>query len=287
MIFPTEIHAMQLPEWITSERWGEHTLLRVNTTWSTFCISLYGAHALSYVPCGQKDLLWWSTRAFAQKGKPIRGGVPLCWPGFAENTEPFHGTARLQDWILVEAEMTEDYARLLLEPTLKHEVLQVSLEVLVSDRLVLRLHSQNLGSEVMELTQALHTYLQVSAWNDIALTGLDGCLFVDKLNAGSEGVQAGVLHPQEGIDRIYVHSGAVKVLDPGLNRVIWVRKAASGSTVVWHPAEKAATIADMDSAEAEHFICVEAANTHKDKVSLLPGDSWSLETVLSAEPLHV
>lgn len=62
-------------------------------------VSLYGAHILSYKPVNGKELLWLSENSFFTEGKPIRGGVPLCFPWFGPNASnnnlPPHGFARI------------------------------------------------------------------------------------------------------------------------------------------------------------------------------------------------
>lgn len=66
-------------------------------------ISLEGAHLVACVPAGQDPLLWMSPVDPEVPGRPLRGGVPICWPWFADEREgPAHGIARTSHWILKE-----------------------------------------------------------------------------------------------------------------------------------------------------------------------------------------
>ncbi|MEI3005493.1 MAG: hypothetical protein V8T87_12845 [Victivallales bacterium] len=61
-------------------------------------VSPYGAHVLSYVPNGEKDLIMVSELSAYEPPKAIRGGVPVCWPWFGPAAKPMHGVARIQYW---------------------------------------------------------------------------------------------------------------------------------------------------------------------------------------------
>jgi glucose-6-phosphate 1-epimerase len=45
-------------------------------------VSIYGAHVLNYQPKGQEEVLWMSSQSIFEKGSPIRGGIPVCFPWF-------------------------------------------------------------------------------------------------------------------------------------------------------------------------------------------------------------
>src|SRR5258708_6795059 len=71
-------------------------------------IYLHGAHVTHFQPRGQKPMLFMSGKSLFERGKPIRGGVPICFPWFGARqdgqTGPAHGFARLMEWELVSAE---------------------------------------------------------------------------------------------------------------------------------------------------------------------------------------
>ena len=61
-------------------------------------ISLFGANLLSYRPKGEKDVFWLGNLNKFDGIQAIRGGIPVCWPRFAEEKLngrlPRHGFAR-------------------------------------------------------------------------------------------------------------------------------------------------------------------------------------------------
>ena len=68
-------------------------------------ISLFGGHVLSYFnKVDGKERLWLSEKALFDQTSPIRGGIPLCWPWFANMHKtsnialPSHGYLRTQNW---------------------------------------------------------------------------------------------------------------------------------------------------------------------------------------------
>ena len=66
-------------------------------------ISLFGANVVSYRPKTEEhDVFWLGDLNKFDNAQAIRGGVPVCWPRFAEeilnNNLPRHGFARLSMW---------------------------------------------------------------------------------------------------------------------------------------------------------------------------------------------
>lgn len=45
-------------------------------------ISDYGAHLLRWAPAGQPDVVWTPSTWRIEPGKPLGGGVPICFPWF-------------------------------------------------------------------------------------------------------------------------------------------------------------------------------------------------------------
>src|SRR5215207_1628445 len=70
-------------------------------------IYLHGAHLTAWQPNGHEPVIWMSRRSHWDATKPIRGGVPICFPWFGphatDTSAPAHGFARLVDWTLAEA----------------------------------------------------------------------------------------------------------------------------------------------------------------------------------------
>ena len=47
-------------------------------------VQLYGAHVTSWKPAGEEETLFLSAKTKWQVGTAIRGGVPVCFPWFAD-----------------------------------------------------------------------------------------------------------------------------------------------------------------------------------------------------------
>src|SRR5947209_20618394 len=69
---------------------GGLPLVRINTYAVRAEISLYGAQVLSWTPAGEKEVLFVSRNSRWEAGKPIRGGVPVCFPWFGEKRDDKH-----------------------------------------------------------------------------------------------------------------------------------------------------------------------------------------------------
>ena len=83
---------------------GGLPLVKITTPWSTAEVYLLGAHVAGFQKNGEPPLLFMSAQSWFENGKPIRGGVPICFPWFGgRDGEPAHGLVRILPWELVEA----------------------------------------------------------------------------------------------------------------------------------------------------------------------------------------
>ena len=77
---------------------GGLPLIKITTSWSTAEIYLHGAHVAGFQKNGEPPLIFMSAKSYFANGKPIRGGVPICFPWFGNRDgEPAHGFARLAE----------------------------------------------------------------------------------------------------------------------------------------------------------------------------------------------
>ncbi|MDC0285763.1 hypothetical protein OAK42_01330, partial [Candidatus Poseidoniaceae archaeon] len=82
--------------------------IKINNDKAEARIALQGAHVDWWNSKSvQDDILWLSSNARYEKGRSIRGGVPICWPWFGEhptdNSFCSHGFARVIPWKLIES----------------------------------------------------------------------------------------------------------------------------------------------------------------------------------------
>ncbi len=277
---------------------GGLPFIQVANAHATACISVHGGQVLAFRPSGvAQDLLFVSTQATHQHGKAIRGGVPVCWPWFGPDPKglgrPSHGFARNRLWQWRHAVDLPD-GRTQVDLVLRDSAetrarwphaFELSLTVTVGASLGLALTTRNTGGAPFEITQALHSYFAVGDIARTAVTGLDGCAYIDKAT-GAGGVrqrQTGDLVVNAEVDRIYTGVPAeLCIVDPTLSRTIRIRSEGCRTAVVWNPwATLAAGMADLADDEYRRFLCVETANAADDAITLPPGAEHRLAVQLS------
>ena len=221
---------------------------------------------MSYKPHGQRDILWMSEYSCFESEKPIRGGIPICWPWFGshpfDRSMPSHGFARLMDWELKKSEVLMNGAtrlRLSISDnsyTTRYFPFPFNLELIVtvSEYLDLELVSENTGDKEFLISEALHSYFGLSSIRDVSVEGLDGFEYIDTVNGGNlRKKQNGPIRFDSEVDRIYLDVlPDCIVRDPGWGRKIHVAKSGSRNTVVWNPwIAKSARMSDFGDNEYE------------------------------------
>lgn len=257
-------------------------------------IALQGAQVLGWTPAGHAPALWLSPVERLGTGKPIRGGIPVCWPWFANHPDdpakPTHGFVRTRQWSVTSAGMRDGAATLelrtattLADAALWAHSAEAELEVALGERLTLSLTTRNTGPGAIRLTQALHTYFAVGDIAQVRVDGFDGLGYIDKLAANARKSWSGPILFAGEVDRIYLgHSGAAEIVDAAAARTIRIEKSGSASTVVWNPwIEKCARLGDMGPEGYRRMVCIETANAGDDVVSLAPGAAHTITAVYS------
>ena len=241
-------------------------------------VFLHGAHVSHFQPKGEKPVLWMSGESRFEAGKPIRGGVPVCFPWFGPKAgsaeAPLHGFARILPWAVSAVTREPDGSlRAVLELSAEaaarggfpHE-LGLSLSLTVGRTLQLALTARNANSAATTIEEALHSYFAVSDARQIRVHGLEGVGYVDKTAAMARkpGETAPITIAAE-TDRVYPGTtGSVTIEDPGWRRRIVVSKAGSATTVVWNPwIAKAKAMPDFGDDEWTGMVCVETANARQ------------------------
>jgi glucose-6-phosphate 1-epimerase len=270
--------------------------LLIRTPLATAALSLYGGQLLSYAPNGFEDLLWLSPES-KRAPDAIRGGVPVCWPYFGRQGQaddaPQHGFARNTAWTLVEATSGPD-GETTLELCLPEHAstpLRLTQTLRLGLGLTQSLTTRNTGTAPVAFTQALHAYFRVGDAQRVQVDGLEDSTYADKYD-GREHLQSGAwdLHdPRDPghSDRIYHRAGGRYALhDPVLWRRIELQTSGSNSLVVWNPGERGiGAISDAPADGWRHFVCLEAANAGEDVIELAPGESHTLQQMVSVVPL--
>jgi len=265
-------------------------------------VYLHGAHVTHWQPAGAKPVLFLSERSEFADGKPIRGGVPICFPWFGARSDghegPPHGFARLQEWELAFAALLpgESGDRMHLTFTLGPSELSRSLgfdefrvvyEVMVGSTLTLRLTVANLSGKSLRFEEALHTYFAVGDVRETELTGLESARYLDKPDGMKEKTAPGeALRFTGETDRVFMTNVAPTMIDDTVNRRrILVEKTHSATTVVWNPwNEVAAKLRDIADDAWPGFLCVETANANGDAITLEPGATHAMTASIQISP---
>lgn len=289
-----------LPPQITTLDHAGHACLRISTRHGTAIMALHGAHLLSWVPTGQRDVFWVSPQALPAPAA-IRGGVPVCWPWFAKQGMPpgarQHGPVRNMTWALDEVlDSTDTAVSLTLSPaptgadldelTATAPGLQARLTLTVGEALTQTLQTHNTGVMPFELSQALHSYFAVGDARQTGIEGLMGLPYDDRLRDLAREVQQTPFALNEACDRTYHHTDAqptrrYTLVDRAWQRRIQIDTEGSQSVVVWNPGSAGArAMVDVPDDGWQDFFCIEAANAGPDVVSLAPGTDYRLTQTL-------
>lgn len=259
--------------------------IELNFGESKTLLTLQGAHLVSYTQSGV-ERLWMSSNSLFESRKPIRGGVPICWPWFgphsSDTSRPAHGFARTAIWQLLEQSSNNESAlvRLGFSSTDADYPLEAEYQIeLTEHSLEMRLITGNVGGHRIELTEALHTYLPVSDLENASLHGLAEVRYADKLRDYAQALEdRKAVYLTEPTDRVYYDSSEkLDLVDTGTGATTEITKQGSGTTVVWNAGEViAAGMADLGAENYRGYICVEAANALETAVMLEPGQSHTL-----------
>lgn len=278
---------------------GGLTVAAVANRAGTARVALHGAHVLDFAPRDARPVLWLSGKSWFAADKPIRGGIPVCWPWFGahptDSTFPAHGFARISDWTVLDTWAEGDSVtglRLGLRDSagsrrLWDHAFEALVEVRVGRELTVTLGMRNPGTVPYTATAALHTYFAVSEVTQVRVLGFDGCPFVDTVGgARTPGVQRGAITVKAETDLVLGGcEGDAVIEDAAWGRRIRIRKAGSRSAVVWNPwIAKAKRMPDYGDDEYPGMICVETTNAPGDERTVAPGAEHRLTAIVSLEP---
>lgn len=257
-------------------------------------IALQGAQVLGWMPAGKAPVLWLSPTERLGTAKPVRGGIPVCWPWFAAHPDdpakPAHGFMRTRLWDVVTTFASGGRARVTLRTATApddarlwpHDA-EAALEVSLATGLHVALTTRNTGASAFRFTQALHTYFAVRDIARVRVDGFDDLAYLDKLDGHARKHWHGPIRFEGEVDRVYIgHTGAAEIRDEAAERTIRIEKSGSASSVVWNPwIEKCNRLGDMGPEGYRTMVCVETANAGDDVVTLAPGATHTLAATLS------
>ncbi len=254
-------------------------------------IALQGAHLFHYERHNELPLLWVSNASAFKVGEAIRGGVPLCWPWFGMHTTdesmPQHGFARSVIWKFIDSKEDDDATELtfLLKSSIQTLAwwpyqFELTYRVTIGSELTLELITKNCDNRAFTITQALHTYFNVSYISNIHVNGLQEKPYFDALTK-TEQIQKGNITFNEEVDRVYQEvTHPIELIDE--NHTITIVNEGSNSVVVWNPwIEKCARMSAMEAKSYQTMLCIESANALGDARTIKPAQTHTLKTVIN------
>ncbi len=238
-------------------------------------ISLHGGQVIGFTSSNSPyPVLWLSPDAIFQEGTAIRGGIPICWPWFyihpEDPTKPNHGFARTAPWEATDIQ--ESHATLRLQDPAAHPHLwnhpcEVTQHIVLTETsLSVQLTTKNTGKTPFTIGGGLHTYLHIG---DITKTTITDIGTIDQpIDIELENTTKDTL----------LH-------DPTLSRTLRIARQGSHTIAIWNPWKSgAATIQDFPNKAYQEMVCIESVNTGKDTITLAPGKSHTLGTIITVEP---
>lgn len=255
-------------------------------------ISLFGGNVVSYRPKSQKyDVFWLGDKNKFDNAQAIRGGIPVCWPRFAEeklnDSLPRHGFARLSTWTLERVVENDEKieAVLLLVPDEKYGVdIAAQLTVKITDKLECELMTTNYGEEEFNFSEALHAYFNVGDRDKIKIKGLKGHNYKSSLDGNIYSLEEDLQIRGEFDGAFINHLNKVEIEDEVWKRVITLEKGGSKSTIVWNPNKD---LAEMSEGQYKNFVCVEPANQGDLFVRLPAGEKHKISMIILVRDLSL
>ncbi|MGN6367623.1 MAG: D-hexose-6-phosphate mutarotase [Phycisphaerae bacterium] len=260
---------------------------------------LHGAHITSWTPEGPhggEDLLFLSQKSLWQHDKPIRGGIPICFPWFGpkkdDPTAPIHGFARTRQWTLekishtpasvtVSLSLASDDATRKIWP---HDFL-LRLHVTFANSLTISLELTNTGTSPLTAEEALHTYFQIGDIHKTRIHGLENTAYIDKTDNMKEKTQTADITITSETDRVYLNTTTPTIIeDQAKHRKITITKQNSKNTVIWNPwIAKAKAMPDFGDDEWPHMLCAETCNVAQNAITLPPNHSHTMTAKISVD----
>jgi glucose-6-phosphate 1-epimerase len=277
---------------------GGLPLVRLRNEHAEAAIYIYGAHIAAFKPRDHEEALWLSPYSYFEEGKPIRGGIPICFPWFGPHRSradlPLHGFVRTRMWEILSAAMLPD-GRTSLLLSLKDDEgtravwpfrFRLEFSIILGETLEMALLIENRGEEPFACEEGFHTYFRVEDPAQCEVLNLDGLEYIDRVRGDARAFQSGALRLEGETVNAYMHApAACELVDHRARRVLRVEQRRMDATLVWNPGPIAAAKNPEILDSWNRFVCVESANCLDHSLAIEPGASHLGVAGLSVERL--
>ncbi len=260
----------------------------VNTPACQARFFLHGAHLASFRPKSEdEDLIFMSAEAVYEQGKPIRGGVPICFPWFGAHptdaSEPAHGLVRSVAWEMLSSEVADGAVMVRLGLTTDPWRLVYELRFGRALRMAMTVENISTAIQVGEL--ALHTYFDLQDASRAQILGLEQVGYRDQLTGTDIAATGNPIVFDQETDRVYFGAvGEIVIDDVARGRKLRVQPVNSESSVVWNPwVAKSERMADFGNEEYHRMCCVETARIGHNRISIEAGESETVTVTISTQ----
>ncbi|GAU29452.1 hypothetical protein TSUD_227170 [Trifolium subterraneum] len=286
---------------VTKDKNGIEQVILRNVRGASATVSMHGGQVLSWKTERGEELLFTSTKAIYTPPKPVRGGIPICFPQFGNRgTLEQHGFARNKIWVIDQNPpplSTDPNGKacidLLLKPSEDDMKIwphsfefRLRVRLAADGHLILISRIRNVNGKPFSFSFAFHTYFSISDISEVRLEGLETLDYLDNLYQKERFTEQGdALTFESEVDRVYLDSSdMVAVLDHEKKRTFVIRKEGLPDVVVWNPWEKKSkSIVDFGDEEYKQMLCVDGAAVGK-PITLKPGEEWTGRLELSVVP---
>ncbi|PKL07187.1 MAG: hypothetical protein CVV53_00770 [Spirochaetae bacterium HGW-Spirochaetae-9] len=276
---------------------GGFPLLRLHADKGDCSVYPYGAHVASFKPAGGEELLWMSPYSSFEEGKPIRGGIPLCFPWFGIHRErsdlPRHGFVRTKAWDIDSTSVLSDGRVSVTFSSSDDEAsrqawpfeFNLTLTVIVGERLEVALATTNTGASAFQCEEAFHTYFGVGDLSACEVHGLDGLEYIDRAGGAARRMQGQGGAAKFAGETVNTYIGVParrELADYSTGRRILVEQEGMDATVLWNPGAAAGGANPEIRETWNQFVCVESVNCLDYPVTVSPGECHRAIVRLSA-----
>lgn len=274
-------------------------MIDVENDFAHATITTHGGCVLSFIPksgsSAGEDIIWVSPTALFNGKKPVRGGVPVCWPWFGghptEEGKPAHGFVRNATWHLDEVNALDNgVTEVVMSIASSDETMAIwphafhlELRIEVGEKLAMTLTTHNPNDYDLTITEAMHTYFAIGDCQNAVIKGLENTTHLNKLADGAAETQAGEVTLVPPMDSVYLNqSGPMTFEDTQNQRTVCIEQNGQ-SSVVWSPGpEGVKGFGDIPDENWSSFMCVEAGNILENGVTVPAEQKHHFTMVVSA-----